>query len=123
MAVLERDYQRKLIKKLQAMFPESVILKNDANYLQGICDILILAPGDRWAALETKRSEDAPHRPNQDFYVDKLGRMGYASFIFPENEEEVLHEVQRTLQPDRPARVSKRKQLRLAELHPGQADG
>ena len=107
--VLERDYQKKLIKKIQALFPESLVLKNDSGYRQGIPDILILAPNDRWAALETKRSGDAHHQPNQDYYIDKLSKMGYASFIFPENEEEVLHEVQCALEPAGAARVSKRK--------------
>ena len=90
--MLERDYQRKLIKKLQTLFPDCVILKNDANYIQGIPDITILAPDDRWAVLETKRNKDASHRPNQDYYVNKLNGLGFASFISPDNEEEVLHE-------------------------------
>ena len=120
--MLERQYQSKLIKKLKAMFPECMVLKNDANYIQGIPDLTILAPNDKWAVLETKRVEDAEHRPNQDYYIDKLNRMGYAAFIHPGNEKEILHEVQRALQPDRPARVSKRKQLPLAELRSGQTD-
>lgn len=97
--MLERNYQARLIKKLYAMFPENtVVLKNDANYLQGFPDLLILH-GDKWAALETKKDRDAHHQPNQDYYVEKLGRMSYASFIFPENEEEILYEVQRALEP------------------------
>lgn len=97
--MLERNYQAKLIKKLYAMFPEgTVVLKNDANYLQGFPDLLILH-GDKWAALETKKDRDAKHQPNQDYYVDMLDHMSYAAFIFPENEEEILHEVQRALEP------------------------
>lgn len=76
------------------MFPGCIVLKQDANYIQGMPDLLILY-NDKWAALECKKNEKAKHRPNQDYYVDKLGKMSYASFIFPENEEAVLHDIQR----------------------------
>ena len=96
--MLERDYQAKLIKKIYSMFPEhTIVLKNDPSYIQGFPDLLILHE-DKWVALETKKSEGARHQPNQDYYVDLLGQMSYAAFIFPENEEEVLGEVQRALQ-------------------------
>lgn len=94
----ENAYQAKLIKKLKAMYPDAMVLKGDANRVQGICDILVLR-GSTWVALECKRSKDAPHRPNQDYYVDKMNGMSYAAFIFPENEKEILDEVQRTLGP------------------------
>ena len=103
--MLERDYQAKLIAKLKDILPGCVILKNDTDYLQGIPDLLILY-GGRWAMLEVKRSASASHQPNQDYYVDMLGRMSYAAFIFPENEEEILREVQRALDPAGTARLS-----------------
>ena len=94
----ENEYQYALIKKLEAMFPKpsTMILKNDANYIQGIPDITILH-NDRWAVLECKRDAQASHRPNQDFYVGKLNGMSYAACIYPENEEELLREVQQAL--------------------------
>lgn len=94
--MLERDYQAKLIKKIKKRLPECIVMKQDANYKQGIPDILILNK-DKWAALEVKQNEDSPHRPNQDYYVEKMNSMSYASFIFPENEEDVLNEIQQTL--------------------------
>lgn len=103
--MLERDYQSKLIAKLKDILPGCVILKNDTDYLQGIPDLLILY-GGRWAMLEVKRCASASHQPNQDYYVDMLGRMSYAAFIFPENEEEILREVQRALDPSGAARLS-----------------
>lgn len=90
----ENHFQAQLIKKLHNMFPGCIVLKQDANYIQGMPDLLILY-NDKWAALECKKNEKAKHRPNQDYYVDKLGKMSYASFIFPENEEAVLHDIQR----------------------------
>lgn len=90
---LERQFQGKLIRELKTMFPEAIVLKNDANYIQGIPDLLILF-GERWAALECKRERDAARRYNQDFYVSKMNDMSYAAFISPENKEEVLRELQ-----------------------------
>lgn len=86
---LERDFQAKLVKDIEAMFPECIVLKNDPNYRQGIPDLLILW-GDRWAVLECKRSIDEILQPNQGYYVVEMNRMSFAAVIAPENREEVL---------------------------------
>lgn len=91
----ENKFQGDLIKELKAMFPGIIIMKNDANYIQGIPDLILLY-NDKWAALECKQSKGAKHRPNQDYYIDKMSNMSYASFIYPENKEEVLLELQNT---------------------------
>lgn len=91
--MLERDYQRKLIKKLKEKFPGCLIVKNDAQLKQGIPDLLILYK-DKWVALEVKVSATAHHQPNQDIYVERMNEMSYASFIFPENEEQVFKELE-----------------------------
>lgn len=96
----EGTFQSDLIKELKDIFPGCMILKNDPDYIQGIPDLLILY-GNRWAMLECKRSRSAKHRPNQDYYVDKLSDMSFASFIFPENKEEVLDALQRSFQSGR----------------------
>ena len=92
--MLERKFQSKVISELKELFPGCVILKNDANYLQGIPDVLILYE-DHWAMLETKKSAKEHKQPNQEYYVDKLNRMSFSKFIYPENKEEVFHELQR----------------------------
>lgn len=96
MSKLERDFQARLIKELKQMFKGCVIMKNDSSYIQGIPDLLILYK-DKWAALEVKKSRTASHRPNQEYYVELMDEMSYASFIYPENKEEVLYELQQTL--------------------------
>ena len=96
MGKLERDFQRNLIRELKDIFVGCIIMKNDSSYIQGIPDLLILYK-DRWAALEVKKSATASHRPNQEYYVDKMDEMSYASFIYPENKEAVLDELQQTL--------------------------
>lgn len=93
----ENKYQAQLIKKIKERFPESIVLKNDSSYCQGIPDLTVFN-GDKWATLETKRSEDAPHRPNQDYYVGKMNNMSFSSFIFPENEQEVLDAMEQSFQ-------------------------
>jgi len=90
----ENKFQHELIQTIQNRWPGSVVLKNDANYTQGIPDLLVLYE-NQWAMLECKRSANEPHQPNQDYYVSKLNGMSYASFICPENEDEVLNEMDR----------------------------
>lgn len=85
----ESEFQRKVKKKIKDRFPDSIILKNDPNFVQGIPDLLVLW-NDHWAALECKTSDKASHRPNQQYYVDKMNEMSFASFIYPENCGEVL---------------------------------
>ena len=90
MAKLERDFQRELIKELKERFPGCIIAKMDANYIQGIPDLLILWE-DRWALLECKKSEKASKRPNQEYYVEKANDMSFSAFIFPENKEDIIN--------------------------------
>ena len=96
MSKLERDFQSRLIKELKQIFKGCIIMKNDSSYIQGIPDLLILYR-DKWAALEVKKSATAHHQPNQEYYVELMDEMSYASFIYPENKEEVLYELQQTL--------------------------
>ena len=103
----ESKFQAKLIKELKERFEGCMVLKNDANYLQGICDLLVLF-GERWAMLECKASADSHRQPNQEYYVDKFNGMSYASFVYPENKEQVLDELQQTFKLGRKARASKR---------------
>lgn len=91
----ENKFQSDLIKEIKALFPGCIVMKNDANYIQGIPDLLVLH-NDRWASLECKRNASATHQPNQDYYVEKMNGMSFSAFIFPENKEEVLHELERS---------------------------
>ena len=93
----ESKFQAGLIKELKQRFPGSIVFKNDPNYIQGVPDLLILYH-DKWAALECKRSASASKQPNQEFYISELGKMSYAKFIYPENKEEVLDELQQTFE-------------------------
>lgn len=91
----ETVYQNKLKGKLEALFPGCLVVKNDPAQIQGIPDLLILF-GDRWAMLEVKLSADADHQPNQDYFVRQFDGWSFAAFIYPENEEQVLIDLQQT---------------------------
>ena len=97
--MLESRFQANLIKKLKQRFPGCIVMKNDAGYIQGIPDLLVLYK-DRWASLECKKNANARHRPNQDYYVAQMNDMSFSSFIFPENETEVLNELAHKFEND-----------------------
>lgn len=101
----EATYQRKLIRKLKVLFPGCVIQTNDPSMNQGVPDILILF-GNQWAMLEVKASATAPERPNQPYYVDMYNDMSFAAFIHPQNEEQVLDDLQSAFGVARQTRVS-----------------
>lgn len=100
MGRLENEYQARLIKKLKRMWPGCIVLKNDSGYLQGVPDIIILFE-DRWATLEAKRDRNAPSQPNQPYYVELMDKMSFSAFIYPENEEDVLNDLQQAFGPCR----------------------
>lgn len=91
----ESQFQSQLIKKLKKIFPGCVVLKNDAEYIQGFPDLTIFYK-DRWAVLECKCSDSSSHQPNQDFYISLLDGMSFGRFVSPENEKEVLRDLQST---------------------------
>lgn len=93
MAKDEHKFQAALIKDLKKIFPGCVVLKTNPGHIQGIPDLLLLYE-KHWAALECKRKRTATRRPNQSYYIEKLNKMSFARFIYPENKEEVLNEVQ-----------------------------
>lgn len=97
---LESKFQHELIKKLKDIFPGCEILKNDPSYKKAIPDLVIFYK-DKYAFLEVKRSkkdyEESVHsdaRMNQKYYIDKFNDWSFAKFVYPENEAEVLQELQ-----------------------------
>ena len=93
--MLENEVQRNVIKEIKARLPEALIMKNDPNYIQGIPDLTILYK-NKWATLEVKASPTSSKRPNQRYYVDRMNKMSFSSFINPDNMEEVLNDMERS---------------------------
>jgi hypothetical protein len=100
MSKLESQFQADLILDIKDLFPGCIVLKNDEQYIQGIPDLLILYR-KQWAALECKRSMNEPYRPNQEYYIEQMDMMSFASMICPENKEAVLHDIQQAFQSRR----------------------
>lgn len=100
---LESKFKTDLIAEIERLYPGAIVLKTDANQIQGIPDQIILYD-DRWAAFEAKRSQFATHRPNQDYYIDLFNKMSYAAFVYPQNKEVFLNELQQALRPNRRTR-------------------
>lgn len=90
--MLENRFKTKLITELKDMFPGCIVTHLDPNEIQGIPDLLILYE-NKWAVLEGKKNARASVRPNQNYYVDLMNDMSFASFIYPENKDEVLYEL------------------------------
>lgn len=87
---LESGFQDRLRDEIKQKYPDSLIFKMDQ--IQGIPDLLVLHKS-KWASLECKKNATASHRPNQDYYVDKLNDMSFARFVYPENKDQVLEEL------------------------------
>ncbi len=103
MSKRENKYQSELIKRIERLLPGCLVLKNDEHYLNGIPDLTILYC-DHYAVLEVKKNlrEVRDPGPNQTYYVNTILNMGgFADFICPETEDEVLHALQSAFHPRR----------------------
>lgn len=89
----ESDFQADVMEEITKTYDGCIITKLDSSYTQGIPDFLILYK-NQWATLEFKKDENAPPRPNQPYYVDKMNKMSFSRFIYPENKEEVMNELE-----------------------------
>lgn len=99
----EADYQQELVAKIYDLMRgeplvDVIVYINDPNYIQGIPDLSVFyRPTGRWAMLEVKLSAKSKERPNQRWYIENWGETIFTSFIYPENEEEVLRALQSAL--------------------------
>lgn len=88
---LESGFQDRLIKELKELFPGCMTFKMEQ--FQGIPDLLVLYK-NKWASLECKNSAKAKRQPNQEYYVEKMNNMSFSRFVYPENKEEVIRDLQ-----------------------------
>jgi hypothetical protein len=93
----EGRFKEKLIKDIEKEFPGCIVTKLEADYKNGIPDVLILHK-NKWASLECKKdkNEVTKERPNklaQDHYVSTMDNMSFSRYVYPENKKEVLNEL------------------------------
>jgi hypothetical protein len=93
--MLENKFKTNLINEIEERLPGAMIFHLDPTERQGIPDLLVLYE-DRWGALEGKKEKNAHHQPNQDYYNDLMNKMSFCRFIYPENKEEVLNDLERS---------------------------
>lgn len=92
--VSESAFKKKVKNKIQNKFNNIEIFELDSSRKRSIPDMLIVGR-DCWAALEFKRSNKAHLQPNQAERISNLSKIGYAAFIFPENEEDIFHDLEK----------------------------
>lgn len=92
MGKLESKFQKDFLDEARKRYPGCIALKNDSSYIQGFPDWTLLYE-DKWAVLEMKKERGARKQPNQDYYVDKLSKMSFSRFVFPENRDEVFEDL------------------------------
>lgn len=103
MAKLEGPFQTELRKEIKRRWPDAIVSKQDSAYQQGIPDLAIFFDGGFYALLEVKRGADAPHQPNQPYFVARARSMSFGATIFPENAMEVLDELGQAYESHRQA--------------------
>ena len=86
MAKLESKFQKELMDEIRERYPGCMITKNDSSYIQGIPDWTIFYR-NKYAILEAKREEKA------NYYVEQFDKMSFSRFVYPENKDEVLRDL------------------------------
>lgn len=109
-AKLESEFQAHLVKRIKdEILPGSWVLKNDSGYQQGIPDLSIFY-NERYAMLEVKPRRPRPgssdFEPNQEWFIELFNYMSFAACVFPENEQEVLNDLQQALRAGGSTRLS-----------------
>lgn len=93
-APLERDVQKNLIKWLNGLPYDIVVLKITpiTGIPQGFPDVVILARGT-YIVVEVKRDKTSRFQANQAYYNDKLGKMAHAFVYNPQNAVQVRRSI------------------------------
>lgn len=90
----EGAYKTALAKRIIKRFGSDVCEVIALDSRQGLPDRLVVFRGGFWAFLEAKITATAKRQPNQPYYIERFGRMCFAAFIYPENEEAVLNDLE-----------------------------
>lgn len=91
----ESAFRTSFINKLKSLSPDIMVEFADPKKVNGIPDLIIFFR-EKYARIETKRSSTASKRLHQEYYINLFKSQGiYATFLTPENEEEVLNELRR----------------------------
>ena len=93
--MLESKFKKEAKQRIRERCPNvDLDFVNTKPFNRSMPDTFVVGPWS-WAALEFKRAEGATQQANQDYHIKRLNRKGYATFVFPENLEEVLNDLER----------------------------
>lgn len=94
MPILEMNFKARFLRELEERLSDlNLVFIDTRPKHRSYPDTIVLGPA-YWAALEFKRTKRASHQPNQDYYVKEFRDLGYANFVYPENAEEVLNDLE-----------------------------
>lgn len=91
----ESSFKSSLYKEIRERFPGSEVVINDAGYVQGFPDATVYLPNGRYFLLEGKRECNSSRQPNQEYYVERSPLSNNACFVYPENKEKIMEELER----------------------------
>lgn len=88
----EKDFQQKVIKWLRSM--GCVVLKYEQNATTraGVADVFFCKEGF-YGFIECKRSKNAPLRPGQKEFIEKMNNWSYGAIAYPENWDKIKKEL------------------------------
>lgn len=90
-AIFKKQFINDFKGEMQQLGIDCEVYQNKSQR-RSTLDTIFLGPGC-WAMLEFKEDEKSPHQPNQDYYVEKLNNMCYATFVYPQNANKVMEDL------------------------------
>lgn len=91
----ESKFKSDLYKEIRERFPGAEVVVNDPGYIQGFPDATVYLPNGKYFLLEGKRECKSSRQPNQGYYVEQSPLCKNARFVYPENKEEIMEELER----------------------------
>lgn len=96
--VLERDFQKNVIKWLRSKGCVVLKYQQNATTVAGVSDIFFCKEGF-YGFIECKKSKNSSLRPGQQAFIDKMDEWSYGKIIWPGDRwEEAKKELDTLLQ-------------------------
>ena len=94
--VKESDFQAKIIRYLKARGCVALKYQQNATTIAGVADIVFFKEGF-YGWIEVKRAKNAPRRPGQEQFIQRMNEWSWARVVWPENWEETKKDLERIL--------------------------
>lgn len=94
--VLEKDFQKEVIRWLKSQHCLVLKYEQNATTRAGVADVFFCKEG-LYGFLECKKFKTAKLRPGQKEFIEKMDSWSYGKIIYPENWEETKKELEELL--------------------------